>query len=398
MQNNEYDYKEIIGRNDKVKQNKRKKYVEGTLSATVVLILVAVILVVVGYFYLFLKNGYTIDELIDNIVGNLIGVLAAFLLFDILYNKMTQDAYAKETSQQITKTLIGDPDTLDAFSDEDKMHLCVSTIRSITKDEDAVSMMTGNMGKYFDKVRLSRIRKHFNYSINLTTEFPHEYNDLPGVKDNEYFYVQEKLDYDVKYLSGKDKNLSTNEVRIGFSFDKRFLDAGLLETSEDEEFARCIFNENLEISKKAITYIKGLSGDELYTLIKNTFNVVVRIDGNQGDLKKVDIRERGIIAIYNVDYLTDKDEHSVRILFHMPKLWNSIFEVVLVDPTKDPKVLFDYMPNKMDVTMYSYLNKGEESNEGAYEQQNGLYDIDIKDEWIFPKSGIVFYVRKKSAE
>ena len=81
-----------------------------TLSATMVLVLIALLLVFVGYTYLALKNGYTLDDLIDNIVGNLIGVLAAFLLFDILNNKLTQDAYARETSQQITKTLMGEPE------------------------------------------------------------------------------------------------------------------------------------------------------------------------------------------------------------------------------------------------------------------------------------------------
>jgi hypothetical protein len=88
-------------------KQKKKKSVMDTLSATMVLVLIALLLVFVGYTYLALKNGYTLDDLIDNIVGNLIGVLAAFLLFDILNNKLTQDAYARETSQQITKTLMG---------------------------------------------------------------------------------------------------------------------------------------------------------------------------------------------------------------------------------------------------------------------------------------------------
>ena len=40
-----------------------------TLSATMVLVLIALLLVFVGYTYLALKNGYTLDDLIDNIVG-----------------------------------------------------------------------------------------------------------------------------------------------------------------------------------------------------------------------------------------------------------------------------------------------------------------------------------------
>ena len=109
-------------------KQKKKKSVMDTLSATMVLVLIALLLVFVGYTYLALKNGYTLDDLIDNIVGNLIGVLAAFLLFDILNNKLTQDAYARETSQQITKTLMGEPEILDSFSDEDKKTFLKSTL------------------------------------------------------------------------------------------------------------------------------------------------------------------------------------------------------------------------------------------------------------------------------
>ena len=79
----------------------------------------------------------------------------------------------------------------------------------------------------------------------------------------------------------------------------------------------------------------------------------------------------------------------------MPKLWNSIFEATLVDPTKGPKITFDYVPDKADVTMYSYLNKESKSNEGAYEQKNGMFLIDTNGEWIYPKSGVVFFVKKK---
>ena len=131
-------------------KQKKKKSVMDTLSATMVLVLIALLLVFVGYTYLALKNGYTLDDLIDNIVGNLIGVLAAFLLFDILNNKLTQDAYARETSQQITKTLMGEPEILDSFSDEDKKTFLKSTITSMIKDEDAVDMLSTNMEKYFD--------------------------------------------------------------------------------------------------------------------------------------------------------------------------------------------------------------------------------------------------------
>lgn len=376
----------------------KKKSGSDTLSATMILILIAVLLVFAGYMYLTLKNGYTFDELIDNIVGNLIGVLAAFLLFDILNNKLTQDAYAKETSQHITKTLMGDPTTLDAFSDEDKKLFLISTIKSIMKDDDAVDMMAGNMSKYFEYGRYGRIRKSFHYTITLSTQLPKEYLDFPGAQEDEYFYVQENLNYEVKYLGDSDSNLSTQEVKVGFSFDKRSLDAGLLESDRDPEFSKCIFNESLEITKEAVAFIRGLNQEELKNLFEKKFTVVLKIDGIQGILDRIDVRDGGLVASYKVNYDAGRDEHSIRVIFHMPKLWNSIFEVTLVDPTRAPKITFDYVPGVMDVTMYSYLNKGDESNDGAYEQQNGLYDIAIKEEWIYPKSGIVFSVKKKEED
>lgn len=375
--------------------NDKKRLKLTTWSATAILVLVAVMLVAGGYIYLTIKNGYAFTDLIDNIVGNLIGVLSAFLLFDILYNKLTQDAYAEETSQQIAKTLMGDPETLDAFSDEDKQAFLVSTVKSMIGDDDAVDMMVGNMKKYFDSAKLARIRKSFHYTITLTTELPENYDVLPGTGEGKYFYVQENLNYEVKYLSGRDTRLGGDKVKIGFSFDKRSLDAGLLESDKDPEFSRCIFNESLDITKEAVEYIRGLSGTELKRLMDDLLTVVLKVDGKQGILDTVDIRDGGIVATYDVKNLVVKDEYTIRIIFHMPKLWNSIFEVTLVDPTKEPKITFDYMPGTMDVTMYSYLNKGNESNDDAYEDQNGLYDIAIKNEWIYPKSGIVFSVRKK---
>ena len=160
-------------------------------------------------------------------------------------------------------------------------------------------------------------------------------------------------------------------------------------------FIECIFNENLDITKEAVEYIRNLSESQLKNFVEKILTAVLKVDGKQGTLYSVAVRSGGIVATYEVKGLAAKAEHTVRIIFHMPKIWDSIFEVTLVDPTKEPKITFDYMPGVMDVTMFSYLNKGDESNDAAYEDQNGLYDIAIKNEWIYPKSGIVFYVRKK---
>lgn len=91
-------------------------------------------------------------------------------------------------------------------------------------------------------------------------------------------------------------------------------------------------------------------------------------------------------------------EHAISIYFKMPRLWNTYFEVTLVDPTRAPHIKLKYKPADMDVTMYSYLNKDTQTNVGACIERAGLYDIAIRDEWVYPKSGVVFSIKKKQED
>ena len=386
---------------DNERQKKKKAKRMDTISATMVLILIALLLVFAGYTYLALKNGYTLDDLIDNIVGNLIGVLAAFLLFDILNNKLTQDAYARETSQQITRTLMGEPEILDSFSDEDKKTFLKSTVSSMVKDEDAVDMLAKNMEKYFDRVRGARIRKMFDYTINLEPNLPEEYEKagFPGVSEGKYYLIDEELKFHVKYLGGTDKNYNGDVICLGFAYDKKSLDGGLLETGHDADFTKSIVNEDLVVEPEAVDFINSIPADKVREVIKSLFLPILRID-NSGDDDdnaqfEVERKSNGFILKFKLDFDRNvaNNEHLVSIYFKMPRVWNSIFEVTLVDPTKEPHIKLKYKSG-MDVTMYSYLNKESSANVGACIQRAGLYDIAIKDEWIYPKSGVIFHIKK----
>ncbi len=281
-------------------KQKKKKSVMDTLSATMVLVLIALLLVFVGYTYLALKNGYTLDDLIDNIVGNLIGVLAAFLLFDILNNKLTQDAYARETSQQITKTLMGEPEILDSFSDEDKKTFLKSTITSMIKDEDAVDMLSTNMEKYFDRARGARIRKMFDYTINLEPNL------------TKYYLIDEELKFSVKCLGGTDENYTGDVIRLGFAYDKKSLDGGLLETGQDADFTKSIFNEDLVVKPEAVDFINSIPADKVRDVINDLFMPILRID-NSGDNDdeaqfEVERKSNGFILKFKLDF--DRNEAS----------------------------------------------------------------------------------------
>ncbi len=371
-----------------------------TWTATAMCFLVAVIIIISGYVFMLVTDpNYGFRDFVDSVVGNLIGVLAGFCVFDILYNKLTQDAYAKETSQQIAKTLMGDPETMDAFSEEDKKAFLKSTLVSMLRDDDAVDLLTTNMGKYFDGAKSARIRKAFDYIITVEDKLTPDYEtyDFPGLKENRYFLLDEEFKFTVKYLSGHDANFSGDHVCLGFAYDKRSLDAGLLEDGKDADFSKCIFNEDLVVTPEAIKYINSIPNDEVTAVINDLFVPTLWVDGDGGreeDLVEVERKQNGLIFKFKLEYDKTRMEHDVRIYFKMPRLWDHIFEVTLVDPTKNPHIKLKYKSD-MDVTMYSYLNKEDQSNAGAFVKRADLYEISIKDEWVYPKSGALFHIRRK---
>ena len=382
--------------------NKKKTNINSkiTWTATAMCFLVAVIIIISGYVFMLVTDpSYGFRDFVDSVVGNLIGVLAGFCVFDILYNKLTQDAYAKETSQQIAKTLMGDPETMDAFSEEDKKAFLKSTLVSMLRDDDAVDLLTTNMGKYFDGAKSARIRKAFDYIITVEDKLTPDYEtyDFPGLKENRYFLLDEEFKFTVKYLSGHDANFSGDHVCLGFAYDKRSLDAGLLEDGKDADFSKCIFNEDLVVTPEAIKYINSIPNDEVTAVINDLFVPTLWVDGDGGreeDLVEVERKQNGLIFKFKLEYDKTRMEHDVRIYFKMPRLWDHIFEVTLVDPTKNPHIKLKYKSD-MDVTMYSYLNKEDQSNAGAFVKRADLYEISIKDEWVYPKSGALFHIRKK---
>lgn len=383
-------------------EKERKKGIKGAWSATVICFLVAAVVIFLGYSILAVFRGYELLDFVDSVVGNLIGVFGGYCVFDILYNKLTQEEQTRATSQQITRTLMGEPEILDAFEDGDKKNFLKSTLASIVKDVDAEDMLVTNMEKYFDRARGARIRKFFDYTINLDSKLTQEYIDagFPGAAEEKYFLIDEEIKFNVKYLSQCNEIYTRDVVCIGFAYDKKSLDAGLLETGTDADFSQCIFNEDLIVEPDVIEYINKIPPDKIKEVINSLFMPILRID-NSEDAEdesgfEVERKDNGLLLKFRLNYDRKEgiNEHSVSIYFKMPRVWNSIFEVTLVDPTKEPHIKLKYKSG-MDVTMYSYLNKEAQSNSGACIQRAGLYDIAIKDEWIYPKSGVVFNIKKK---
>lgn len=343
--------------------------------------------------YSFINNLLTFNELIVDIIISLVGVLPPILLFDFFNEKLSKDASAIEMSNKITETLMSNPETLDLFTAEQKEQFILSTIQSIAKDEDVTEMINDSVHNFLFSSKDLRIRSQFFYDFELHENLPAAFDGYIHNK-SDYFYVQEKLNYKVKYISDLANTTKANYIKIGFSFSNSYLDSALRENGANPFFENCIFREALDIKSCDIDNFKTAISDK--TLFQQLFKLDLQIDHFSGCLENVEVSDYGVVCLFKVDHDVDAKEHQIRVIFHMPKIWGSALEVSLVDPVKAPKISLSYPEDSMTVEMYSFLSKNKESSiEIAHEHLNGIYDVALSNEWVYPISGIVFTINKK---
>lgn len=334
---------------------------------------------------------FSSSEFIVNIINNIIGIIPPILIFDFFNEKLSKDSSAIEMSSKITETLMANPETLDLFTEEQRNNFLGATVESIVKDPDVTEMINSNIKTYLTGEMNYQIRTEFNYNFELREHLPNVFDAFPQ-KDS-YFYVQEKLFYKVKNMSVRKGNTIEREFYIGFIYDNQELDNALREKQSEEVPYNCLFRESLDIDQEGIQYFSQLDSDQLDLQFQKMFKLDVQIDNLQARLLSIEVKERGIFAKFRSEHSLEVSNHAVRVIFHMPKKWNSILEVALVDPTKEPKVSVSYPEDVMKVEVFSFLNKGEETRtEVAHEHKNGIYDISLNDQWIYPISGIIFCV------
>ena len=378
------------------------------------------ILIVLGEIFLFVSDpGASLMDLLKDTVGNLMGVLAAFLVFDIAHEWMSKESYASEISEQILDTLMYHPEAMELYENDQKKVFVNAFIGSIVKDEDAAEMLENHLETYLltpedfrTKPHLSagdcRIKTAFSYRFVLETERTQAFQTLRSDANNDpYFYVQEELNYTVKYLDQKGNNMNSEFVKIGLIYDNGGLDAFLRSSKNGEErevFKNCIFREILDIVSEDKAIFHELQDEahsaELVKLAHRMFRPHLTIDRTKGELYSVEVgnykgRDYGLLFTFKVAHDQNATEHDVSLIFHMPKRWDSIIEVALVEPTKDPQISISYNEDAMDVEMYAFLNKGDASSyDNTLEEENGVYSIALSNEWVYPMSGTVFFVRK----
>ncbi len=368
-----------------VKKEKNKNYmILYTITASVWVLLVI---------FAFFKNYINGESFSLELIYSFIGILPPILLFDFFNEKLSKDASAIEMSNKITEALMSNPEMIELFTDKQKKTFIQSTIETIADGPDAAEMINSSMERFLFTDVARTLKTEFNYNFELRTDFPAVYDDILTDK-TKYFYVQEILDYSVKYLSD-DNILSSNIVKIAFRFDNNSLDNTLRDRENDTLFNNCVFREKMDLCAEDVENFKraALDINTLQKLIK----LNLRVDGISGNLENVTVKDDGILCTFKVGHDLSLKEHSIRIIFHMPKQWNSILDVVLIDPTKSPRISLSYPEDSMNVEMFAFLNKDEKTTlDYAHEHMNGIYDVIIDGEWIQPVSGVVFKIDKKS--
>lgn len=368
----------------KIKREKNRNYI--------ILYSVIIIIFLVLFIYSYTNGLFSGKEFVVDLLQNILGILPPILIFDFFNEKLSKDASAAETSQKITETLMSNPETLDLFSEEQRKTFISSAIASIVNDEDVTAMISSNMKPYLAVNPSLQIRTEFSYSFELSEYLPSVYDDF---KDkNKYFYVQERLRYRVRYLS-KEVQKKMKDIRIGFVFENKYLDNVLRDINDNGEFDNCIFRESLDITKEDMEYFAGLSKEQLLMKFQSMFKLDVQIDDTQLQISDISVHSMGILVKMKSNVIFGENENFIRIIFHMPKRWGSVLEIAIVDPTKAPKISVSYPEDDMDVDMFSFLTKGKESALAmTHEHKNGIYDIALSNEWVFPISGMVFTVNK----
>jgi hypothetical protein len=358
-----------------------------------------------------INGSFSIENFLSGLTDNLIGVLAAFAVFDCADKWLSEESQTKVVSEQILDTLKYNTEVLNYYNVEHKREFVQAFIQSIVHDDDVSDMLNFSLDKYLrspdeldDCLELSapdcRIRTKYSYRFVLESTRSQAFSNLSPIPDQEedpYFYVQEELEYNVKYLSQRGNFTNSDTVTLGFIFSESDLDKYLKGNEEDNEKVKdCIFREMLSITPADRDYFLGLDGKTLKREVNEMLRPHLSVDNFPGTCSDVEADDTGIFIKFQVEHDQNSSEHFIKLVLHMPKLWGTPLEAAIVEPTKSPYISFSYEEDSMSVDWLPFLTRGESSSaKRAAEESNGVISLSLEGEWVFPISGVVFLVNRK---
>lgn len=364
-----------IARAKRIRKKSKKQAVFMLASITAVLWLV---LIFVKIFYSN-RSGGSIDfwSILDDIMDNLLGILPPMILIDLAFEAVTQDYVSEEMSEQITSTLMSNPETIRLFDNDVKRNFLNTTISTITTHgEDEAKMAIGAIAPYIESK--FNLRKHFDYNISLWN-----YPSQSILEHRDYIMVSETLRYEKKYIAS---DVLPPTFKIGFFTQNSDLDKHL---RKNEYLVR----ESLIIYQDDLEKLCRLPIEEKLAFVRDEMALKVFINHGICEIEAVNITDIGIDVTLSSSHILTNDTVYIDVAFCMPQMKkNATFLVSISEPTYGVDVRLTYARNEYNVEMYPFFNDFEDALVDEADRGVGTCDIHIRDKWVYPLSGIVFTI------
>lgn len=348
------------------------------LSAIAVWLVILLIKVLLAY-----SNGESIDffSILDSIGDNVLGILPPLIFIDLLFEFITQDYVSDEISEQITGTLMSNPETIRLFDDATKLSFLNATIDSlITHGKDEAEMAENAIIPYIQGHY--NLKKYFNYNITLR-----ESPITPLFDALEYMTVNETLCYEKYFIASEPLG---EAFSVGFFTCNSDLDKNL----RGQTF---LFRESLTIRSEELAMLCAMTDEEKLRFITNDMCLKVYTGHRRCEVSSVSITEIGITVTLQTQQPVTDNTAYFEITFCMPRLRKEkIFLVAVTEPTYSVNVRFDYPRNVYNVDIYPFFNDAEDALVEDADRGVGSCDINLRDKWVYPMSGIVFNIEEKN--
>lgn len=328
------------------------------------------------------------NTILNGIFDNILGILPPIIFFDLLLEYFQQDKIFDEMTEQITGTIMSKPEVIQSFDkDAQKRFLKATVLALVEQDEDEGDVAIGAIEPYISD-RFD-IRKDFTYYLEIR-----ECNNVEGFANDKYMFMCENLSYELFYIVSAPIGSS---VRVGFFVENATLDKALR-----EEKVNYIMREGLDIDPEDFLIIreKRNNNKDLHDYIEKLFSPQLYIDDEMWQIKDIYVYDNKI----DIEFCTPNNEkkdkkaksNKISLYFHMPQLKkHASFLASISQPTYSPIIRLSYPEENYEVKNFLFFNKTFGPSAEKAEQGIGYRNIQIKDKWVHPMSGVVFLIDHK---
>lgn len=318
-------------------------------------------------------------NLLNSIWDNILGILPPLILIDLVFEFVTQRYVSEEMSEQITSTLMSNPETIDQFDEETKRNFLNATIGSlVTHGESEAEMARNSVIPYLSGNH--NLKKYFSYHITLRDEAV-----SPLFESKDYFSINEKLGFEKHFLAAEPLG---ELFSVGFFTSNSELDKNL----RGQSF---LFREGLTIRKEELDALISMSAEEKMNFVLHDMSLMVYIGHKRCEINKVSITQDGILVEFRAAQPIETTAYF-EIAFCMPRLSSEkIFLAAVTEPTYSVNIRFDYPRSAYKVDMYPFFNDVEDARVEDANWGVGVCDINLRDKWVYPMSGVVFRIEEK---